>query len=85
MAAEHSDDYVTRLYGLPNDGSSLQVIDGVEHYIIDIKNVDGKKHLRIVGVQNMIHMAEPTMSMVAWTFMRRFARDQKTGRVIELY
>jgi len=25
------------------------------------------------------------MPMVAWTFMRRFARDQKTGKVIELY
>jgi hypothetical protein len=85
MAAEHSDDYVTRLYGLPNDGSSLQVIDGLEHYLIDIRNVDGKKHLRIVGVENMVHMAEPTMPMIAWTFMRRFARDQATGKVVELY
>ena len=85
MAAEHSDDYVTRLYGLPNDGSSLQVIDGVPHYIIDVKNIDGKKHLRFVAVENMIHTAEPTMPMVAWTFMRRFARDQQTGKVIELY
>jgi hypothetical protein len=85
MAAEHSDDYVTRLFGLPNDGSSLQVIDGVEHYIIDIKNSDGRKHLRIVGIDNMVHTPEPTMPMVAWTFMRRFARDQTTGKVIELY
>jgi hypothetical protein len=85
MAAEHSGDYVTRLFGLPNDGSSLEVIDGVEHYIIDVKNVDGRKHLRIVGIENMVHTTEPTMPMVAWTFMRRFARDQKTGKVIELY
>jgi hypothetical protein len=85
MATEHSDDYVTRLYGLPNDGSWLQVIDGLEHYFIDIKNIDGRKHLRIVGIENMVHTTEPTMPMVAWTFMRRFARDQKTGKVIELY
>jgi hypothetical protein len=85
MAAEHSNDYVTRIYGLPNDGSSLQVIDGVEHYIIDIKNIDGRQHLRIVGIENMVHTPEPSMPMVAWTFMRRFARDQKTGRIIELY
>jgi hypothetical protein len=85
MAAEHSDDYVTRLYGLPNDGSWLQVIDGVEHYSIDVKNIDGRKHLRFVGVDNMVHTTEPTMPMVAWTFMSRFARDQKTGKVIELY
>jgi hypothetical protein len=85
MAAEHSSDYVTRLYGLPNDGSSLQVIDGVEHYVIDIKNIDGKNHLRFVAVQNMIHTTEPTMPMVAWSWMRRFARDQNTGEVIELY
>ena len=84
-AAERSDDYVTRLFGLPNDGSSLQVIDGVEHYFIDIKNIDGRKHLRIVGVENMVHTTEPTMPTVAWSFMRRFARDQKTGKVIELY
>jgi hypothetical protein len=85
MAAEHSHDYVTRLYGLPNDGSSLQMIDGVEHYIIDVKNIDGKNHMRFVAVDNMFHAIEPTMPMIAWTFMRRFARDQRTGKVIELY
>jgi hypothetical protein len=85
MAAEHSPDYVTSLFGLPNDGSSLQVLDGVEHYIIDVKNVQGRDHLRIVGIENMVHTTEPTMPMVAWTFMRRFARDQTTGKVIELY
>jgi len=85
VGAERSDDYVTRLFGLPNDGSSLQVVDGLEHYIIDIKNLDGKKHLRIVGIENMVHSPEPTMPMVSWEFMRRFARDQKTGKVIELY
>ena len=85
MAAEHSDDYVTRLYGLPNDGSSLQVIDGVDHYIIDVKNIDGKDHMRFVAIDNMFHTTEPTMPTLAWTFMSRFARDQKTGKVIELY
>ena len=85
VAAEHSDDYVTRVFGLPNDGSSLRVIDGLDHYIINIKNVDGRQHLRIVGVENMVHAAEPTMPMLSWEFMRRFARDQKTGNVIELY
>jgi hypothetical protein len=85
MAAERSDDYVTRLFGLPNDGSWLQVIDGVEHYMIDIKNADGRKHLRIVGIDNMVHTTEPTMPMVSWAFMSRFARNQKTGAIVELY
>jgi hypothetical protein len=85
MAAERSEDYVTRIFGLPNDGSSLQIIDGVEHYIIDIANVEGRKHLRIVGIDNMVHTTTPTMPMLAWTFMSRFARDQRTGAVIELY
>ena len=85
LSAEHSDDFVTRVFGLPNDGSSLQVIDGIEHYTIDIKNVDGRNHLRVVGIENMIHTTEPTMPMVGWTFMRRFARDQKNGEVVELY
>jgi hypothetical protein len=85
MATEHDANYVTRLFGLPNDGSSVQVIDGVEHYIIDIKNIDGNKHLRIVGIDNMVHSTEPTMPTVAWTFMNRFARDPKTKAIIELY
>jgi hypothetical protein len=85
MATAHSSDYVTRLYGLPNDGSSLQIVDSVEHYIIDVKNIDGRNHLRIVTVQNMIHTPEPTMPMLSWSWMRRFARDQTTGKVIELY
>jgi hypothetical protein len=85
MAAERSDDPVTRLFGLPNDGSDIQVIDGVRHYAIDIRNREGRKRLRIVGVDNMVHAPEPTMPMVAWAFMSRFARDQRTGAVIELY
>jgi hypothetical protein len=85
MAAEHSGDYVTRLYGIPNDGSSLQVIDGVEHYIIDIRNIDGRDHMRFVAIDNIFHTPTPTMPALAWTFMSRFARDQKTGKVIELY
>jgi hypothetical protein len=85
MVAEHSSDHVTRLFGLPNDGSSLEVLDGYEHYIIDIKNIDGRKHLRVVGVQNMFHTVEPTMPMLSWSWMRRFARDQTNGKVIELY
>jgi hypothetical protein len=82
-AAEHSDDYVTRIFGLPNDGSELQMIDGVEHYLIDVANLEGHKHLRLVGVDNMLHTTEPTMPVVAWTFMRRFARDAD-GRTVEL-
>jgi hypothetical protein len=85
MAAEHSKDYVTRLFGLPNNGSSLQVIDGVEHYIIDLKNADGRDHMRFVAIDNIFHTPTPTMPQLAWTFMSRFARDQKTGKVIELY
>jgi hypothetical protein len=85
MAAEGSADPVTRLFGLPNDGSDIQYMDGVAHYTIDVRNREGRKHLRIVGVDNMVHAPEPTMPMIAWEFMSRFARDQRTGTVIELY
>ena len=85
VAAESSDDLATRLFGLPNDGSEIQVVDGVTHYAIDVRNRAGRKHLRIVAVDNMVHAPEPTMPMIAWAFMSRFARDQQTGAVIELY
>ena len=84
-AAKESEDYVTRKLGIPNDKSELLHLYGFEHYIADIKNCEGKYHLRMVGIENMPHMPVPSMTVLSWTFMRRFARDLKTGEVIERY
>jgi hypothetical protein len=80
-----SNDYVTRKLGFPCDKTEIHFIDGFECYAGDIKNNDGKYHLRIVGVENMPHMPLPMMPGLSWAFMRRFARDLSTGKVNELY
>jgi hypothetical protein len=83
-ATAQSADPVERKLGIPCDRSESLFLDGFEHYIADIKNVDGKYHLRIVGIENMPHMPLPLMCRLSWSFMRRFARDLGTGNVMEL-
>jgi pimeloyl-ACP methyl ester carboxylesterase len=84
-ATKNSADYVERQLGIPADKTEVLFLDGSENYIADIKNVDGKYHLRIVALGNMPHTVTPTMIKLAWSFLRRFARDQETGECIELY
>ena len=84
-ATKNSSDYVERLLGIPADKTDVYFQGGSENYIADIKNVDGKFHLRIVALGNMPHTVTPTMIELSWSFLRRFARDQKTGECIELY
>lgn len=84
-ATKESSDYVTRKLGIPNDKSELLFIDGFEHYIVDIRNINGRYHLRMVGIENMPHMPVPSMTELSWSFMRRFARDLETGNVIERF
>jgi hypothetical protein len=81
----NSEDYVIRKLGIPCDKTEFFFADGFEHYIGDIKNDNGKYHLRIIGIENMPHMPLPMMPRLSWSFMRRFARDPETGKVIELY
>jgi hypothetical protein len=84
-AAKNSPDYATRMVGVPNDGSEIQFKHGCECYIANIKNEAGKHHLRLVTLENLPHICAPQMPELSWDFVRRFARDLKTGEVIELY
>ncbi|MCD8104940.1 MAG: hypothetical protein LUF35_08065 [Lachnospiraceae bacterium] len=83
-AAADSPNKAVRELGIPADYAQTLLLDGFEHYIGDFKNRDGKYHLRIVGAQNMPHMATPAELDLAWSFLRRFARDLVTGETIEL-
>lgn len=85
LASLQSDDYATRYLGFPADRTDILYLDGVNHYIGDVKNNDGKYHLRIVGIENLPHLPTPSMIDLAWSFMKRFKRDRETGRIIELY
>ena len=73
-----------RALGFPCEKSEIVYIDGFEHYIGDIKNVDGNFHFRVVAIQNTPHMVTPSMNMCAWNYMKKFARNLETGEVIEL-
>ena len=84
-ATQYSDDYVERTLGIPADKTDVLFMDGSEVYIADIKNNDGKYHLRICGYQNTPHAAMPIFANMMWSFCRRFARNQETGETIELY
>lgn len=71
--------------GFPADHSETMFVDGLEVYIADIKNVDGKYHLRIAAVENLSHTTCTFMHTLTWSYLRRFARNLETGEVIELY
>ena len=74
-----------RVLGLPADRSETLWLDGFELYIADIRNNEGLYHLRVVGEENMPHNPTPSQQILAWSFLRRFARDASTLKTQELY
>jgi hypothetical protein len=84
-AVADSPDQATRMLGLPNDKNETLYVDGCEHYTADIRNADGKYHLRMVGIENAPHLPTPFGLNLSWSFMKRFARNTGNGAVIELY
>ncbi len=84
-AAFRSSDKATRMLGLPNDKNEVLYLEGLEHYIADVKNKNGKYHLRFASIENAPHNPFPTKQILEWSFVRRFARDPDTHEIIELY
>lgn len=84
-AAKYSKDYVTRMNGIPADATQLRYMMGEECYVSDLKNTDGKWHLRFVTIGNCPHMIMPQMAELSWEFLRRFSRSTQTGEIVELY
>lgn len=84
MAALESADRAERINGIPGDRNETVYSMGFEAYISDIQNVDGNWHLRFVTLENLPHMISPQMAELSWSFLRRFARDGKTGEIREV-
>ncbi len=84
-AAFRSEDTATRKVGVPGDKSEVLFLEGVEHYIVDVKNTDGNYHLRFVAIENMPHNPFPSLQMMEWSFVRRFERNPQTMVIIERY
>lgn len=85
LAAQTSPDYATRMNGVPADRTEVRYMMGLEAYLSDYQNEDGKWMFRYISLENTPHMIMPQMAELSWEFMRRFARDTETGRSIELY
>lgn len=83
--AHKSPDLATRKNAVPADRTEVRYSMGDEVYISHLQNTDGNWHLDLVSIENMPHMITPQMAELSWSFMRRFARDQKTGKIKELY
>lgn len=84
-AAQHSSNIVERKMGVPFDETQVLWMDGFEHYIGDLVNQEGKHWTRMVCIDNSPHTVTASMLTLAWSFLRRFARDLETGEVIERY
>lgn len=85
LAVRSSENKAIRALGVSADQGQTCFFDGVEHYVADIQNTDGKYHLRIASSENMPHTVTPCMVNLAWSYIRRFARNLETGEVIDLY
>ena len=84
MAALESADRAERINGIPGDRNETVYSMGFEAYISDMQNVDGRWHLRFVTLENLPHMISPQMAELSWSFLRRFARDRKSGEIREV-
>ena len=85
LAAFDSKDYTQRTTCLAGDRFMTLWCDGIEHYIVDFDNKQGKNHLRVIRQQNMPHTVTPMMCTLSWDFLRRFKRDPETHEIIELF
>ena len=82
-AALSGSDRANRINGVPGDRSETVYTMGFEAYISDVRNLDGKWHLRFVTLENLPHMISPQMAELSWSFLRRFARDKSSGEIRE--
>jgi len=80
-ACEQSDDPVIRAVGAPADETEVREIYGQKHYIAKFRNSDGNPWLQIVAVENMPHLPNASLGVLAWEFMRQFRRNTETGEI----
>jgi hypothetical protein len=84
MSARNSANKAIRTLGIPGTHGETFYSGGFEHHIVDIQNKRGENRFRIAAGENMPHTVTPAMIDISFSFMRRFARDQTTGQIIEL-
>ncbi len=84
LAALDSPNKAVRRLGLPADHAYSYYAYGVNNYVGEFKDAEGRLRLAVAASENMPHLITSPMIDIAWNFLRRFARDPKTGKTIEL-
>lgn len=78
-------DTVRKVLGVPCDRTEVMYFSGAEYYKADFRNNNGDFHFQVIGVENLPHTTCTVMHDLSWSYLRRFARDLRTGAVIERY
>lgn len=81
LGSAASTDKAERELGFTADRLETVSIDGHEHYIADIRNIDGNYHFRVVAEENIPHLATPSGLTLAWDYIKHFKRDMHTGEI----
>lgn len=84
MEAAASGTKAEKMLGFPCTHSETMWVDGLEVYIGDVRNLEGKDHLRMVCIENLPHTTCDFMHTLSWSFLRRFQRDRLSGKIIDL-
>jgi hypothetical protein len=82
QAMARSEDVAKRNMGVPFDRTSVETIMGLKHWFGDFRNADGDYYFRMGSIENMPHFLLPTSAELSWNFVKRFARNQNTKRLI---
>ncbi|MBR6406766.1 MAG: hypothetical protein IKS18_11330 [Lachnospiraceae bacterium] len=72
-----------RVFGFPADNMFSFYAENTQHYVAQFYNADGKQHFTMVAVDNFTHAVSHVMQEMAWSFLRKFSRDQETKEIIE--
>lgn len=80
--ADESDGFhhITGIYG---DKEETRDLYGVKHHIVDILDRDGLDVFRYIVTDNSPHWPPVTTAELGWAFLRRFRREDGTGRLIQ--
>ena len=76
---------VEQRLGFPVSKSVAIRAYGMNYYIGDLTNNNGKRHARFAVMENFPHSISPYELDLTWFFLKRFSRDTVTGKCIELY
>lgn len=84
LASLNSPNKAIRELGLPADHAYSFYSYGIENYVGEFKDAEGRYRLSVASSENMPHLITSPMVDIAWNFLRRFARDPETGKTIDL-